>query len=140
MLHGNESPDYCREVQLPVIKVFRVGSDINVEIIKSYDVHAFLFDTFEKDKPGGTGEIFNWDVICNLQSDTPIILSGGLNIENIQDGIDAVSPSAVDVNSGVESKPGIKDKVKVEKLFNTIENSNHIANNRFVFTGRLNEI
>ena len=127
-LHGNESPEYCQQIYLPVIKVFRVGSDINVEIIKSYDVHAYLFDTFEKDKPGGTGEIFNWDVICNLQSDTPIILSGGLNIENIQDGIDAVSPSAVDVNSGVESKPGVKDIKKVISLFDILRNKQSLTN------------
>ena len=57
--HGNESPDYCREVQLPVIKVFRVAPNFDAEIMKYYDVHAFLFDTYEKGKYGGTGDIFN---------------------------------------------------------------------------------
>ena len=76
-------------------------------------------------------------MISDLKTDTPIILSGGLNPDNINEGIETVQPSAVDVNSGVESQPGIKDKVKVEKLFNTIENSNHIANNRSVFDREL---
>ena len=116
-LHGNESPAYCQEIHFPVIKVFRVSSDFNAGIIKSYNVHAFLFDTYKKDKFGGTGEVLNWDKISNLQIDTPIILSGGLNIENIEYGIDIVCPSAVDVNSGLESKSGIKDEKKMISLF-----------------------
>ena len=105
-LHGNETPEYCRAVHLPVIKVFRVAPDFDAKTMRSYDVHAFLFDTYEKGKPGGTGDIFNWNLIFDLQIDTPIILSGGLGIENILDAINAVCPSAVDVNSSVESKPG----------------------------------
>ena len=123
--HGNESPDYCREVQLPVIKVFRVAPDFDVETMRSYDVHAFLFDTYEKGKPGGTGDIFNWNLIGDLQTDTPIILSGGLGVENILDAINTVYPSAVDVNSGVESKPGVKDEKKMKVLFNIIKKTDN---------------
>ena len=86
--------------------------DLNAEIINSYNVHALLFDTYNKDKLGGTGSVFNWDKIRNFQIDTSIILSGGLSSANVVDGIDAVCPSAVDINSGVESKPGIKDEKK----------------------------
>jgi phosphoribosylanthranilate isomerase len=127
-LHGNESPTYCQGIQFPVIKVFRVSSDFNVGIIKSYNVHAFLFDTYKNDKPGGTGEVFNWDKISNLQIDTPIILSGGLSIENIKDAIDAVCPSAVDVNSGLESKPGKKNEKKMISLFEILKNTQSATN------------
>ncbi len=120
-LHGNESPEYCRAVQLPVIKVFRVASDFDAETMRSYDVHAFLFDTYKKRKPGGTGDIFNWNIIFDLPTDTPIILSGGLSVENILDAINAVCPSAVDVNSGVESKPGVKDEKKMKALFDILQ-------------------
>jgi len=127
-LHGNESPAYCQEIHFPIIKVFRVSSDFNAGIIKSYNVHAFLFDTYKKDKFGGTGEVLNWDKISNLQIDTPIILSGGLSIENIEDAIDAVCPSAVDVNSGVESKPGKKNEKKMISLFKILKNTQSATN------------
>ena len=136
-LHGDESPEYCDKMIRPVIKAFHVGADFDPDVLRNFQAHAFLFDTYQKGKPGGTGRSFDWGLISDLKTDTPIILSGGLNSDNINEGIEIVQPSAVDVNSGVESKPGIKDKVKVEKLFNTIENSNHIANNRCVFDGEL---
>ena len=97
-LHGNEPFKYCRELQLPVFKVFRVVPEFDSRIMKSFDVHAFLFDTYEKNNLGGTGETFNWELISNLSTDTPIILSGGLSTENILKGIVEVRPSAVDTN------------------------------------------
>ena len=136
-LHGNESPEYCDKMIRPVIKAFRVGTDFDPAVLGNFQVHAFLFDTFQKGEPGGTGRSFNWDLISGMKRDIPIILSGGLNPDNINEGIETVQPSAVDVNSGVESEPGIKDKVKVEKLFNTIEQLHHSAPNRCVFDGEL---
>jgi phosphoribosylanthranilate isomerase len=91
--------------------------------LKDYQVAAFLFDTFQKGRLGGTGENFNWDLIAGLKTNAPIILSGGLNAGNILDGIKAVNPSAVDINSGVESIPGIKDGWKVENIFSKLENT-----------------
>jgi len=136
-LHGDESPEYCDKMIKPVIKAFRIGTDFDSALLGNFQVHAFLFDTFQKGKHGGTGRSFNWGLISGLKTDTHIILSGGLNHGNINEGIETVQPSAVDISSGVESEPGIKDKVKVEKLFNTIEQSHHIAHNRCVFNGEL---
>ena len=127
-LHGGETPEYCQKAKLPVIKVFWPIPDFNAGIIKNYDVHAFLFDTYDKGKAGGTGKAFNWDIICDLQVDTPIILSGGLSIKNIEVGIDTVCPSAVDVNSGVESRPGFKDEKKMRTLFDILNNTRSLAN------------
>ena len=136
-LHGDEPPEYCDKMIKPVIKVFRVGTDFDPDILDNFQVHAFLFDTYQKVKHGGTGKSFNWDLISDLETDIPIILSGGLSPENIIKGIETVQPAAIDVNSGVELEPGVKDKVKVEKLFNTIGNSNHFTNDYCVFGGEL---
>ena len=120
-LHGGESSEYCDQMIKPVIKVFRVGDDFDNRVLDDYQVAAFLFDTYQKGKHGGTGENFNWELIADLNTDTPIILSGGLNSVNIINGINVVNPSAVDINSGVESTPGVKDKGKVENIFTKLE-------------------
>ena len=121
-LHGDETPEYCDKMTLPVIKVFRVSNGFDSNVLKDYHVSAFLFDTYQKGKPGGTGDVFNWELILKINTDTPIILSGGLNVDNILKGIETVNPSAVDVNSGVESEPGVKDKEKVKNIFVKLEN------------------
>ena len=139
-LHGDESPEYCDKMIRPVIKAFRVGIDFNQSVLDNFHVYAFLFDTYQTGKPGGTGKSFNLDLISDLRTNTPIILSGGLNPENINKVLDTVQLSAIDVNSGVESKVGIKDSVKVEKLFNTLENLNYSTNNCSFFAGNLYEI
>ena len=127
-LHGNESSQYCHKVQFPVIKVFKVASQFDMGIIKNYNVHAFLFDSYEKGRKGGTGKAFNWDIIIDLPLDKPIILSGGLSIDNIKRGINSVCPSAVDVNSGVELNAGVKDTKKMKALFNILKNTKTTAN------------
>lgn len=87
-----------------------------------YDVDGFLLDTYSNDEYGGTGVTFDWTLLKD-KTDMPIILSGGLNPDNILAAIAAVNPSAVDVNSGVESSPGIKDHSKIEQLFNQVKNT-----------------
>ena len=122
-LHGDESPELLNEIIRPVIKAFRVGDDFDAELLNDYDVNAFLFDTYRKGKPGGTGNRFKWELIADLKTDTPIILSGGLKPENVLEGIEVVNPAAVDVNSGVELASGVKDSEKVKDLFQRLEDS-----------------
>lgn len=121
-LHGDESPEYCNQMIKPVIKVFKVNNEFDPTVLNDYPVSAFLFDTYKKESYGGTGESFDWQSISNLDTEIPIILSGGLNAENILEGIKVVMPSAVDVNSGVESEPGVKDAEKVKYFFTRLEN------------------
>ena len=116
-LHGDESPEYCNRMIRPVIKVFHVGDNFDAIVLNGYDVHGFLFDTYKKGELGGTGNCFKWELIANLKTETPIILSGGLKPENVLNGIEAVNPAAVDVNSGVESMPGVKDAEKIREFF-----------------------
>ena len=118
--HGNESPQYCEQFNLPIIKVFRVSSGFDKSQLLNYNVSAFLFDTYKKGLPGGTGDYFDWGLISDLKIDTPIVLSGGLTPRNILSAVEIVAPSAGDVNSGVEKFPGKKNKEKLIKLFNKI--------------------
>ena len=74
-------------------------------MLNNYQVATFLFDTYNKENHGGTGESFDWQSILQLNTEIPVILSGGLNADNILEGIEVVKPSAVDVNSGVEAAP-----------------------------------
>ena len=139
-LHGDESPEFCNGMIRPVIKVFRVGDDFDAIVLNEYDVHGFLFDTYKKGNPGGTGTRFNWDLIANLKTETPIILSGGLTPENVLNGIEAVNPAAVDVNSGVESVPGVKDEEKIKELFSVLEHSNSCNNLFRVIRGEIHDL
>ena len=118
-LHSDETPDFCNQFDVPILKALRIKNEASLSIMDQYDVAVFLLDTFSNDQYGGTGETFDWSVL-NRKFKTPIILSGGLNPENILDAIDAVNPSAVDVNSGVESSPGKKDFNKLKLLFKNL--------------------
>jgi phosphoribosylanthranilate isomerase len=118
-LHGDETPDFCNQFDVAIMKALRIKNEASLSVMDQYDVAVFLLDTFSNDQYGGTGETFDWSVL-NRKYKTPIILSGGLNSENILVAIDAVNPSAVDVNSGVESSPGKKDYNKLKSLFKNL--------------------
>lgn len=126
-LHGDESADYCRALRemLPacgIIKAFRVSEASKPEDFSTYKdcVDAFLLDTYAKGIPGGTGMIFDWSVIDSLALQRPIILAGGLTPENVASAIAAVRPYAVDINSGVELQPGIKDHDRLASLMRIV--------------------
>jgi phosphoribosylanthranilate isomerase len=122
-LHGDESPEYCNQMIKSVIKVFRVNNKFDSIMLNNYQVATFLFDTYNKENHGGTGESFDWQSILQLNTEIPIILSGGLNADNVLEGIEVVKPSAVDVNSGVEAAPGKKDEEKIKNLFTILKNT-----------------
>ena len=132
-LHGDESPEFCNQISVPVIKALRIKNEASMAAMDNYKVDAFLLDTFSKDAYGGTGETFNWSFL-KRKSDTPIILSGGLNPNNIMDAIESVNPAAVDVNSGIEKSPGIKDHNKMKTLFTKLKETCSSIN---VFTDSL---
>ncbi len=115
-LHGDETPEFCNNFKVPVIKALSVSKKSDLNVIKNYDVHAILLDNRTKNQFGGTGKIFNWKVIENVKFNLPIILSGGLNEKNILDGINQINPHAVDINSGVEKSPGLKSKSKIFRI------------------------
>jgi phosphoribosylanthranilate isomerase len=118
--HGNESPKQLAKFPVPIYKSFRVNKDFNPETLRWYKVSAYLLDTYVDDAFGGTGKTFDWDVAVKAKAYGRIILAGGLTPENIIEAVKKVQPYAVDVNSGVESASGKKDKNKLEQLFKTI--------------------
>ena len=112
--HGDETPEYCRQFNRPYLKAVRVrpGVDLVKYASDFADARALLLDAYVPGVPGGTGERFDWRLIpAGLNK--PIILSGGLNPDNVAEAVQTVQPWAVDVSSGVESAPGIKDVAKV---------------------------
>jgi Phosphoribosylanthranilate isomerase len=119
-LHGNESPKQLAKFPVPVYKSFHVDKEFNLETLQRYKGSAYLLDTHVEDALGGTGKTFDWDVAVKAKVYGRIILAGGLNPENILEAIQKVQPYAVDVNSGVESIPGKKDRNKLERLFSAI--------------------
>jgi phosphoribosylanthranilate isomerase len=119
-LHGNESPKQLAKFPVPVYKSFRVDKEFNLETLQRYKGSAYLLDTYVEGALGGTGKTFDWDIAVKAKSYGRIILAGGLTPENIAEAIQKVHPYAVDVNSGVESAPGKKDRTKLERLFKII--------------------
>ena len=108
--HGNETPEFCRLFPVMTIKAFRIKDADSLKALTDYPTDAWLLDAYVKDKLGGTGAKFNWDLAIEAQKlGRPIFLAGGLTPENVGDAVSKVQPYAVDVSSGVESAPGKKD-------------------------------
>ncbi len=111
-LHGQEGPQFCieaaRRTGCRVIKAARVRSRADIQALAAYHTDFHLLDSFRPGMPGGTGEVFNWELAASHRH-TPLILSGGLTPDNVGSAIAAVRPFAVDVASGIESAPGRKD-------------------------------
>ncbi len=122
-LHGNESPDYCRQFAgWPLIKVWRVGQGPSVFKADQFEVRAFLLDTGDPQLFGGTGRIFDWSLCRDFACSRPIILAGGLNPENVASAIRVAKPYAVDVCSGVENAPGRKDALRLKAFISEVRN------------------
>lgn len=114
-LHGEEPPGEC-SIWHRVIKAFRVRDFSDLNPLENYKVSAYLLDTYSPESYGGTGQIFNWDIAVDAKRFGKIILSGGLNAENIEKAIIYVRPYGVDVSSGVEEEKGKKDLKKMKEF------------------------
>ena len=112
--HGEEPPEFCARFGVPYIKALRVKAGVDLlQYAQAYaGARGLLLDAFVDGAHGGTGSAFDWSLIPR-KLPLPLILSGGLNPENVAAAIRAVAPWAVDVSSGVEASPGIKDARKM---------------------------
>jgi phosphoribosylanthranilate isomerase len=112
-LHGDEGPDFCREAArrtgCKVIKGVRVRSAAEVHAAEAFRTDYHLFDAHRPGTPGGTGESFDWELVGARRSQVPAILAGGLTPANVAEAISIARPDAVDVASGIEASPGVKD-------------------------------
>ncbi len=122
--HGSETADYCEQFNRPYIKALGMkGAEHDVSFLlanveKYQSAKALLLDGHAPGEAGGTGESFDWASIAVVEK--PIVLAGGLTPDNVKQAIDLVHPYAVDVSSGVESSPGIKDRDKVAAFMNQV--------------------
>ena len=123
-LHGEESFEFAKAIGLDkVIKALRVKDSIFVDDVWK-KAHAILLDTYSEKAYGGTGESFDWKIAKSVvDAGFKVFLSGGLNPENVSYAIRLVKPYAVDVSSGIESSPGIKDQRKMEEFIHAVKNA-----------------
>jgi phosphoribosylanthranilate isomerase len=124
-LHGDETPEFCAGLGFTkIIKAFRVSDDFNVEVIRDYPVNMALLDSGIKGSYGGTGKSFDWRVAVEAKRIVPLILAGGITVDNVAEAIQLVKPYAVDVCSGVESEPGRKDITKLNAFMAVVAQAN----------------
>lgn len=129
-LHGNETPERVAEIKQrfgrPVIKAIPVRTSADVASAEDYANIAdlILFDAKAPagaTRPGGHGRMFDWTILERVTGRMPFMLSGGLNPDNVAAAIEATSPMAVDVSSGVESAPGVKDSELIRRFLQAVK-------------------
>lgn len=122
--HGDETPEFCAQFGLPYVKAVRVqpGVDLLQYARDHRAARGLLFDAFSEGTYGGTGSSFDWNLIPRSVP-LPVILSGGLNPANVARAVRAVRPWAVDVSSGVESAPGVKDAARIAAFMSGVRDA-----------------
>lgn len=116
-LHGEEDPDDYECLEGRVIKAFKAGKDSPETNWKDVTLQGALIDSYSVQESGGTGMVFDWTLFHNFRKlGVPLILAGGLNPQNLWEALHSARPDAVDVSSGVEIAPGLKDPLKVRKF------------------------
>jgi phosphoribosylanthranilate isomerase len=126
-LHGDEGNDFCQAVArrtgAKVMKAIRVSDSGDVRAAEVYRTDFHLFDAFTPGLRGGSGRTFDWGLLGDRRSSIPMVLSGGLNPENVAEAIVAAHPFAVDVASGTEAEPGIKDPDLLDAFFDAVQDT-----------------
>lgn len=119
--HGDETPEYCNAMGRPWFKAFRLQDEKSLGLISHYHSEWLLVDAYVEKAFGGTGVVSNWDLARQAKKYGNLFLSGGLNPGNIEMALESVKPFAVDVASGVESSPGVKDKYKMDEFIKKVK-------------------
>ena len=119
--HGEESENFCTSFNLAYWKVIRIKDESSFKDMNAYkSAEAILFENYEKGNYGGTGKSFDWNILNKIDiSSNKIVLSGGINLQNVDNAID-IDPWCLDLNSGVESEKGVKDFALINKILNKI--------------------
>lgn len=123
-LHGDEGPAYCAEVArrtgAKVIKAAPVALRSDIAAMEAFHTDFHLLDAHQPGMRGGTGTTFDWQLVAQRRTSTPLILSGGLTPENVSEAIEATQPWGVDVASGTEASAGVKDPVRLAAFFDVV--------------------
>ncbi|HOO81212.1 MAG TPA: phosphoribosylanthranilate isomerase [Alphaproteobacteria bacterium] len=130
-LHGSESPERVQQIKdkfaMPVMKATKIREPADLETVPAYEETAdwLLFDSRPEAAtlPGGTGHSFDWSLLAGKTFSRPWMLSGGLTPENVAEALSQLSPTAVDVSSGVESAPGVKDPAKIKAFIDAVKSA-----------------
>jgi phosphoribosylanthranilate isomerase len=124
-LHGDEGPAYCREVArrtgAKVMKAVRVRDAAQLHDLQRFHTDFHLLDAYSPRTPGGTGETFDWELARRHPRTPPVVLSGGLDPDNVGLAVETARPFAVDVASGTEATPGRKDPAKLTAFVRAVE-------------------
>jgi phosphoribosylanthranilate isomerase len=116
---GRASP-VARRTGAKVIKAVRVQSRATLQAAAAYHTDFLLLDAHVEGVPGGTGQTIDWELVRNANLGPPVLLSGGLNADNVSEAIAVTEPFAVDVASGTEASPGIKDPDKLQAFYDAV--------------------
>jgi phosphoribosylanthranilate isomerase len=114
--HGDETPYYCEQFATPYWKAFQLKDEKSLELMKKYHCEYYLVDAYVENAYGGTGVTGNWELAKEAKKSGKIFLAGGLRPDNVEMAIKVVQPDGVDVASGVEARPGKKDRAKLEEF------------------------
>jgi phosphoribosylanthranilate isomerase len=122
--HGEEAADFCRSFGVPYLRALRVRQGVDLlESLSPYgDAAGWLLDAYRQELYGGTGEAFDWDLIPRGFA-RPLVLSGGLDADNVGTAIRHVRPWAVDVSSGVEAAKGVKDERRIAAFMEKVRSA-----------------
>lgn len=126
--HGDESEPFCKQFRRPYLKALRVkpDSDVETHMVAYPGARAVLLDTWAQGKPGGTGQVFDWEQAKGRFS-RPLVLAGGLHAGNVGEAIAQVRPAAVDVSGGVERSPGIKDEARIATFIAAVRTADQLS-------------
>jgi phosphoribosylanthranilate isomerase len=121
--HGDETATFCQQFHQPYMKAVRMQEPADLEhAVQSHpQASALLLDSFKAGVPGGTGQTFDWSMISPV--DKPVILAGGLTVDNVSSAIQQIRPYGVDVSGGVESAKGIKNNEKIRAFMQEVANA-----------------
>jgi phosphoribosylanthranilate isomerase len=114
-LHGDEAPELANALRrrLPVLKAFRIAAAADLARVRGYPADAYLLDAAVPGQHGGTGATWDWSLLAGVDLGAPVVLAGGLRADTVAAAIAATAPWAVDVSSGIESAPGLKDAARM---------------------------
>jgi phosphoribosylanthranilate isomerase len=120
-LHGDETIEYAALMERPVVKALPIGEATSVADVDAWPARVVpLLDAHDPDRRGGTGRMVDWALAASVAARRPVLLAGGLRPDNVAEAIARVRPFGVDVSSGVESTPGVKDHDRLKAFFEAV--------------------